>query len=193
MFEAYRGGSILALDSASVTGVAIGEPGSDPFLEAVTFGGRDFDTDYDVWARAQVWLIRLIAARLEAGNPIGMLVIEQMVPQFTPRREDGAPAQGTGDKSLQIGIFACLTAVAVNKSIPILVAPIRTWRAYCFGSGNMKKKMAKSMALETCSRLGWDVPDHNAAEAAMQWLWACSKVAPKSAPRLEPLFLRRAS
>jgi hypothetical protein len=170
---AYDGGPILALDSATVTGVAYGEPGADPKLETVKFGGRDFDDEFDIWSRAQVWLLRRILDERPA-----LICIEGLVPQY--------------DKTIQCGIYAVLGAIARTKGIPVLIAPIATWRKFCLGGGRMKGKIAKARAVELAAQLGWDPPDHNAAEASMQWLWACAQVAPRRAHRFEPLFLRRA-
>jgi hypothetical protein len=172
----YKGGQILALDSATCTGVCEGEPGGSPVLEAVDFG-RELDDEFDIWARAQLWIIRRFNAAHEAGRPIGLMVIEGLVPQY--------------DKTIQCGIYAVCGAVARNKGIPILRAPIATWRAFCLGNGRMKGKLAKQRSVEIATQLGWKPPNHDAAEAAMQWLWACSQVAPRQAHRFEPLFLKR--
>jgi hypothetical protein len=166
------GASILALDSAKVTGVCEGVPGSDPVLETVNFA-RPHDDEFDIWARAQTWFIR----RILDHRP-GLILLEGLVPQF--------------DKTLQCGIFSAFGGIARNKQIPILVAPVQTWRATILGDGKLKKEIAKARAISICGALGWSAPDHNAAEAAMQWLYACWKVAPNSVPRI-PLFMRGAA
>jgi hypothetical protein len=172
MFKLDPGASILALDSAKVTGVCEGIPGAKPLLETVNFA-RPHDDEFDIWARAQTWFIR----RILASRP-GLILLEGLVPQF--------------DKTLQCGIFSSFGGIARAKQIPILVAPVQTWRAAILGDGKLKKEVAKARALSICGSLGWSAPDHNAAEAAMQWLYACSKVEPKSVPRI-PLFMRGAA
>jgi hypothetical protein len=172
MIALDAGASILALDSAKVTGVCEGIPGGDPVLETVNFA-RPNDDEFDIWARAQTWFIRRILDR----RP-GMIVLEGLIPQY--------------DKTLQCGIFSAFGGIARNKQIPILVAPVQTWRAFVLGSGHLKKDVAKARALSICGALGWSAPDHNAAEAGCQFIWACSQVAPKSVPRI-PLLMRGAA
>jgi hypothetical protein len=173
----YLGGAILALDSATRTGVACGEPGLTPVLETVNFG-RELDDQFDIWSRAQVWLIRRINEAQALGQPIGLLVLEGLVPKY--------------DKTIQCGIYAIFGAIARNKEIPVLEAPVRTWRAFILGNGGMKGALAKRRSVDLARSLGWQPKNHDAAEASMQWLWACSQVAPRQAHRFEPLFTRPA-
>ncbi len=188
----YEGGEILALDSATHTGVCQGEPGcEEPVLEVVDFG-RELDDPFDVWSRAQLWLIRRLIAAQSHGRPIKLVVIEGLVPQYTPVRSGPDADAATGNKVLQIGIYAMFGAVARNKGIPVMRAPISTWRAFCLGNGRMKGQLAKKLSVEKVKQLGWKLPkppNHDAAEAAMQWLWACSQVDPRRAHRVEPLLL----
>lgn len=172
----YLGGSILALDSATRTGVAQGEPGLMPVLETVNFG-REHDDAFDIWSRAQLWLIRRVNEAFALNQPIGLIVLEGLVPKY--------------DKTIQCGIYAIFGAVARNKMIPVLEAPVRTWRAFIFGNGGIKGELAKRRSIDLARRLGWQPGNHDAAEASMQWLWACSQVAPRKAHRFEPLFLKR--
>ncbi len=70
-----------------------------------------------------------------------------------------------------------------------MTAHIGTWRSFVLGDGRLKKELAKTRAVQTVTRLGWDVDSHDAAEAACIWLWCCAQVAPDRAQRAEPLFL----
>jgi hypothetical protein len=126
------GGAILALDAATRTGVCEGPPGETLVLETVSFK-RELDDDFDIWARAQAWAIRRINAAADAGRPIGMAVVEGLVPQY--------------DKTIQCGIYAVFGAVARNKRIPIMWAMPQTWRAVVLGDGKLKTAVAKTRAV----------------------------------------------
>jgi hypothetical protein len=167
---------ILALDLALRTGIADGEPGFTPDLAFVDFDGR---TDADVFARVAKWMVQL----LHEQRP-DLIAIEAPVPKF--------------DKSLQNGMRGVVLGLACCKSVQVLEVEVQTWRKYALGFGNLKGVVAKAQCVELCGRLGWKVPttkrgnvDHNAAEAAGIWLWACAQVEPKNVVRHEPLFVAR--
>jgi hypothetical protein len=175
--QSYAGGVILALDVATRTGVAWGEPGEKPKLLTVNFGrpllGFEAPTgqsDGALFARAFIWI-----KTFEIMRKPFLIVIEGLVPQY--------------DKTIQCGLWAIFHAVAAAKGIPVIVAPISTWRAFVLGSGKLKKDEAKTRAIATCTRLGWEPKGHDEAEAACIWLWGCAQVAPERAQRAEPLFL----
>lgn len=179
----YTGGVILALDCATRTGVAWGEPGSVPVLETVNFGkplpdlprapaGQDSS---EIFGRALVWINQILAPHTAMSLSPGLVVIEGLVPQY--------------DKTLQCGLWAIMTGVAAVKGIPIVIAPIQTWRAFVLGQGNLKKDLAKTRAVQTVTQLGWQADSHDAAEAGCIWLWACGQVCPGKMPKI-PMFMR---
>jgi len=88
----------VALDAATRTGVCLGEPGATPRLLTVSF--QRLDT-YQIFARAMVWMGRLVREEAAAGRPIGLVVIEGLVPQY--------------DKTLQCGLWAIFTGIAANQ------------------------------------------------------------------------------
>jgi hypothetical protein len=166
---------ILALDLASRTGVADGEPGGAPELAFVDFD-REHDKDADIFARAARWTAR----RLHDARP-DLVVVEAPVPKY--------------DKSLQMGIRGVVLGLVTCKDVRVIEVEVQTWRKYALGFGNLKGKIAKAQCVELCGRLGWKVPrtkrgdpDHNAAEAGGIWLWGCAQLDPKNAVRHEPLF-----
>jgi hypothetical protein len=83
-------------------------------------------------------------------------------------------------------VFAAATRA---RGTPLIYVQVNVWRKFFLGSGNMRGADAKRAALEQCRRLKWLAPDHNAAEAAGIWLYACGQLAPKFAQRSEPLFI----
>lgn len=155
-------GKILALDVATKTGVAEGRPGDVPHLQTIDFRGKDDLTG--VYGRATLWL----ATKLRDDPPV-LVVIEKPVP----------PASAYGHTNydttlITIGMFGILCGIVHCKGIRLEIAPISTWRKHFIGKGNYPGKIAKDMALQRCDLLGWDAEDHNAAEAAGIWDWACA-------------------
>jgi hypothetical protein len=168
---------ILALDLASRTGVADGEPGGTPVLEFVDFD-REHDNHADVFARLARW----IARRLHDARP-DLVVTEAPVPKF--------------DKSLQQGMRGVVLGLVTCRNVRVIEVTCQDWRKYALGVGNLKGEVAKEQCVALCERLRWKVPrtkrglpDHNAAEAAGIWLWGCAQLNPRKAIRHEPLFTR---
>lgn len=178
----YAGGVILALDVATRTGVAWGAPGETPQTATVDFGkplpsltaptGKD---QTDLFGRTLRWAASHLHHGYQHHIPAKLVILEGLVPQY--------------DKTLQCGMHAIFQAVAAAKGIPVMIAPIFTWRKFVLGDAKLKKEMAKTRAVQKVTRLGWDVDSHDAAEAACIWLWGCAQVAPDKAHRAEPLFL----
>jgi hypothetical protein len=162
---------LVALDTATVTGVADGLIGGNPTLSSVNFA-RALDRHGDVYCRVMRW-----AKAFLANGEQPFLVLEAAVPLH--------------NQLLQQGIRACILAVAVDHKIPYREVPCRTWRHYAFGTAKMQRKQAKAAALTLCDRLGWHAVDDNAAEASLIWAWGCAQVDPRNAIRIEPLFLPR--
>jgi hypothetical protein len=171
------GERILALDLASRTGIATGVAHETPVLSFVDFS-RPGDSDADVFARAARWM----GDWLQDHRP-DIVVIEAPVPKY--------------DKSLQQGIRGIVLGLAAIQGLRIIEVEVQTWRKYALGFGNYPGKVAKARCVELCQRLGWTLPiggkrtglpDHNSAEAAGIWLWACARVDPKNVIRHEPIF-----
>jgi hypothetical protein len=169
------GGCILALDIAKRTGVARGIAGGTPILSTENFS-RPGDDDADVFGRFTMWVARVLR-----DDPPELIAVERPLPRF--------------ESSMLFGLRGIVLGLARCKSVRVLQVPVSTWRKYFLGAGNLKGPVAKQRCIENCERLGWivplvrGVPDHNSAEAAGIFSWAESKVAPKVAQRVEPLFL----
>ncbi len=161
---------ILALDPGKRTGVALGVPGARPVLSVVNFA-RTHDGPEDIFA-----------CTLETDKPT-LLAIEAPIP---PSQKAGLTNFDT--TLIAIGLSAIFRGAARERSIPIKLAPIGSWRKYVLGCGNLKGADAKAGMVRLCRGLGWGDVDHNAAEAAGIWLYACALTAPKMVCRHEPLF-----
>lgn len=173
-------GIILALDTATATGICAGRPGETPRLQTRRWRQDETDTVDDIYGRAVVWL----ATELRDNMP-ALVAIEQPVP----------PSAAWGQTNHQttlitIGLFGIFCGLARAKGVRLMPAPIASWRKHFLGQGNLKGAEAKRRAVQLCRMLQWPAPDHNAAESAGIWTWACAQVAPDRAPRVEPLFAR---
>lgn len=179
----YRGGTILAIDQNTKSGIAEGLPGATPRLETINFRRDETDTPEDLYERALFYF----ADRFRADPP-GLVAIERVVP---PSAAQGFTNHNT--TLITLGIYAIVIGVVRCKSIPLRTVAVSTWRKAFLGSGKLTGDVAKREAVRLCGRLGWDAPDHNAAESAGIWHWACSQVAPHALTTLHPaLFGERA-
>lgn len=173
----YAGGAILAIDQNTKSGIANGVPGEAPRLHTENFRHDVTDEPEDLFERA----VAYFADRFR-HDPPGLVVIERVVPP--------SAAQGNTNHNTTIvtlGIYAIITGIVRCKSIPLRTVSVSTWRKAFLGRGNLKGDVAKRQAVRLCDRLGWGPPpDHNAAEAAGIWFWACTQFAPHVVPSSRP-------
>jgi len=167
----YGGGIVLAIDPATRTGVASGRPGTTPLLTTIDLA-REFDDYEDIFGRAITWF----SGKLDDGPP-ELVIIEGLV-----------PAKNHANAVTAIGLHAIFAGLARARKVPVRFAPVSSWRKYFLGVGKMEGARAKAECVRLCRQLGWDPPDHNAAEAAGIWLFGCSLLAPAVTQRHEPLL-----
>src|SRR5262245_62131379 len=144
---------VLALDPATITGVADGIAGGNPVLSIVhlrTSADDDFD---DMMGRAAEWML----TRLRTDPP-RVLVLEKPVPPFASRDFDST--------RMGLGLDGLWTGLARASGVYVRHAPIQSWRKGVLGNGRIKGADAKRRMLGICKSLGWPAADHNAAEAA---------------------------
>ena len=170
---------IIAIDPAINSGFCEGVVGKTPTLHAERFPYDPEEIEV-LYGAATVFF----ATFLKARKP-DLIAIESPIMAAWGK---------TNAKTTDVtrGLYAIITGIATAKSIPILRADIGTWRKWFLGRGNLKGKDAKAQCVMLCKQFGWHAPDHNAAEAAGIWSWAGSKLDPRLATRVEPLFVPRA-
>lgn len=178
----YRGGTILAVDQNTKSGIAEGVPGAVPRLETVNFRRDETDTPEDLYERALFYF----ADRFRTDPP-GLIAVERVVP---PSAAQGATNHNT--TLITLGIYAIIIGVARCKSIPLRIVAVSSWRKSFLGNGKLPGATAKREAVKLCQRLGWSAPDHNAAEAAGLWHHACVTVAPYGVTTLHPALFAEA-
>lgn len=160
---------IVALDLASVSGVAAGSPGGRPKAWSVDLGqGRSEDARF---SKALILTHKLI----EAHKP-DVLAIE-------------APVGGSKTSHFLVGLVACVRGCAFNRGVqvePYNIASIR--KHFCgghvtsaaYGHLDPKKRKGaaraagKNLVMQRCRQLGWEAEDDNAADACALWDYACS-------------------
>lgn len=173
--------TILALDLASVTGWAVGEPGGVPSHGSIRFASLG-SCHEAVFAAALKWVSDICASR----SPT-MVIWEAPLPTSFKRGNTNI-----GTTTLLYGLPAVVGAVAYLRGIyDIRKADTKDVRNHFIGS-NPKRAKAKPMVIRQCRAQGWDVADDNEADALATWHYMCSLIEPRLAMRPTPLFARRA-
>lgn len=170
---------IIALDVASNCGVAEGYAGETPRLysERMVKDGDDHD---DAYGRCISWMAR----RLLVDRP-DLIVIEAPIPAAAMNGRTNADTI-----AMLIGMAACMGGTAKAKGIMVRRVNIQRVRKNFLGVGNLKGPEAKRRTMALCKSLGWEPPNHDAADAAACWHLACTDFAPKLAHLVSPLLLK---
>lgn len=159
---------ILALDIASLTGVAVGRPGSRPQAWTVDLGRTD-DVRFANALRMTDKLIREYQPTLVA--------IE-------------APVGGPKTSHLLVGLVACVRGACKARGAPVEAFNIASIRKHFVGghvtSAHYQhlppkarklaaRKAGKAAVMNRCRSLGWPVVDDNEADACALWDFAASR------------------
>lgn len=160
---------ILALDVATITGVAVGATGGAPSAWSVDLGqGRSEDYRF---SQALVNTHRLI----EAHKP-DLIAIE-------------AAIGGPKTSHFLVGLVACIRGCACNRRVRVESYNVAAIRRHFVGGHvtsaaykhldpkrrkNEARKAGKNLVMQRCRQLGWQCDDDNAADAAAIWDYACA-------------------
>jgi hypothetical protein len=165
-------GGLLSLDLAIRTGWCFGTAGSKPRWGAFSLG-EVVDNDFGrIYAKLFQWLGDFVA--LEKPD---RLVFEAPLPG--PRQSSANAAR------ILLGAATVTELVCQLNSIGCREVAVSTVRKHFCGNGNAKK----ADVMEACARRGWQVTDHNAADACALWDFACSVYYPGQASP-GPMFAR---
>ena len=170
---------VLALDLASVTGWALGEPGSEPTHGTHRFAAKDASHEA-VFYKCMLWTQETIIKH----NP-GLIVWESpLASNFGKKGETNIDTT-----ALLHGLPAIVGAIAyMYKIYDVRKAATSAIRQH-FINCNPKRAEAKPMVMEQCRAMGWEVEDDNEADALATWSYMCSLLEPKQAMRPTPLWL----
>ena len=157
---------LLALDVATQCGIAFGSTGGNPTLWSVDLGkGQSEDVRF-----SQVLI--LMHRLLEEYKP-DLVAIE-------------APIGGKYKSDYLIGLVACIRGVVCNRKIPVQKYDIKSIRSSFCGrvllkkdfpgvNDNQRGKALKAEVVRHAVMRGWDVPDHDAADAGALFEYAMAK------------------
>jgi crossover junction endodeoxyribonuclease RuvC len=173
---------ILALDLASRTGWAVGDPtDARPASGSIRFAtpGASLGT---VYSGCRQWLSDFVAADPE----IRLIVFEApMAPQHM------AGVTTAHIIRILIGLCAVTEEFAYSRGLDVREAKVSDVREHFLGTNRIKRKEAKASTIASCHRLGWAPADDNAADALALWHYQASIFDPKLAAQTSPLFRRR--
>jgi crossover junction endodeoxyribonuclease RuvC len=169
---------VLALDLASVSGWAVGEPGGKPAHGSHRFA-RAGASHEAIFAGAVKWINGL----LNEYEP-RVVVWEAPLAGFKGGKT-------TVDvTTILFGLPAVIGAVVYLRGVyDIRKADTRDVRHHFIGC-NPKRAQAKPMVMQKCRAMGWAVKDDNEADALATWQYVCSILDPKLAIAPTPLFQR---
>jgi hypothetical protein len=144
-------GPVMALDLATVTGWAVGDPGQLPAHGSIRFGGTS--SHEATFAKAMNWM----AEKCKVYQP-GLVVWEAPLAASFKRGDTN-----TKTTTILFGLPAVIGAVAYNHSIyNIRKADTRDVRMHFIGS-SPKRDKAKPLVIRQCRLMGWEVQDDNEA------------------------------
>lgn len=152
-------GGILALDLSTRCGWAYGLQGADK----PAFG---------------VWMLPTLGSGL--GRVLGAFENELLdaIAVHAPSLmivEAPLPPVGqtaTSTMELQLGLNGMAAASAWRHEIVFKQAAASSVRLEVIGTGRFARGQAKTQVMAYCRSIGWDVPDDNAADAALLWRYS---------------------
>lgn len=169
---------ILALDIATVTGMAFGIPGGEPEYNFHRMATKD-STDDEAVAEMIRWLNGLFK-------------------QYQPThfyREATLPSSGMGKKTTHAtstrlislhraaGGVATLLGIPRNKRRDVYPQTHRK-----FFVGTARPENPKQATINRCKEMGWAPQDDNVADALAIWSFGCAELVPETALNMSPLF-----
>jgi Holliday junction resolvasome RuvABC endonuclease subunit len=148
---------IVALDIATNMGVSIGKAGAAPTSYSVDLGRGQ--TDDLRFSKALA-----ITSSLLAEHKPDLVAIE-------------APIGGPSTSHLLVGLAACVRGCVANRGVRLVsyhsgsvrkhfLGKVLTVRDFPALTKGKAKAAIKNEVVKRCKLLGWDVPDHDAADAA---------------------------
>lgn len=164
---------IVAFDIATNSGIAVGIAGSNPVAWSENLGkGCTEDARFSK-------VLAITSAVLAEHKP-DLVAIE-------------APIGGKSTSHLLVGLAACVRGCVANRNIKLVSYHSGSVRKHFLGKAlttrdfpHLSKaagKMAiKQAVMDRCSLLGWDVPDHDAADAAALYDYAAAMAGVQALP-----------
>lgn len=170
--------NVLALDLASVSGWAVGEPGGTPLHGSIKFGGTS--SHEATFAKAFRWMNTMLVEHAPT-----LVVWEAPLPT-------SFKTSNVNTTTLLYGLPAVIGAATyLRGGYDCRKADTAAVRHHFIGC-NPKRAKAKPMVVRQCFAMGWEVADDNEADALATWHYMCALLEPKLALAPTPLFGRSA-
>jgi crossover junction endodeoxyribonuclease RuvC len=171
---------VLALDLASVSGWAVGEPGTTPEHGAIRFASKGASHEA-IFSKAMDWADEIISMCKPR-----LIVWEAPLAGFKGGKT-------TNDvTTILFGLPAIVGAIAYRHGIyDCRKADTAAVRHHFIGS-NPKRAKAKGMVVRQCCAMGWNCSDDNEGDALAVWSYMCALLNPRLALAPTPLFGRSA-
>jgi Holliday junction resolvasome RuvABC endonuclease subunit len=171
-------GGVLALDLSRSTGWCYGAVGD----RSPAFGVWHLPHTGGEGARYAAFE-NVLAAAMDAWAP-GKLVLEAAF-----SLQALANASNIAVARQQLTLRGIAYAEAWRASVPIVEIDSFTVRSEVLGRGRFAKETVKREVVQFCRARGWKVPDHNAGDACLVWLWLTNRLRGRP-PVAGPLFLK---
>lgn len=173
---------VLALDLASVTGWAVGEPGMLLAHGSIRFAAKGSSHEA-IFANAWDWMEDKIAVYSPK-----LIVWEAPLATTFKRIMGNTNVDAT---TILFGLPAVIGCCAYKRGIfDIRKAEARAVRMHFIGQ-SPKRSIAKMMVMRQCRAHGWQITDDNEADALATWSYMGSLLKPELALRPTPLFMVR--
>jgi hypothetical protein len=172
-------GRILALDLATVTGFAVGMPGSTPECGSIRFT-KAGATHAQTYRTFRNWMDETWGKREEIPDLIAYE--SPAIPSFMGGKTKIETTR------LLFGLSEHLEEWCYGKT-ELREATVSQVRCHFLGS-NMKAKIAKPLTLERCREFGWHCENTDESDAAALWDYTQCWLNPQMAYRTTPLFKR---
>ena len=170
---------VIFLDLGRTTGFAEGVPGGKLTFGSITFA-PDGASHGEVFGQAMKWLVE----RWSAWKP-KTVVYEAPIPPFM---KQGATNVNT--TAVLFGLPAIVEGIANRVGIyDVRMAHVDDVRRFHFGKKLFKRDNPKARVIEHLQGLGYEIRQHDAADALAGLLFAHSIIAPRVKPAAtSPLF-----
>jgi hypothetical protein len=171
---------VLALDLASVTGWAVGEPGILLAHGSIRFAAKGSSHEA-IFSNAWDWMEDKIAVY----GP-------KLVVWEAPLATSFSRGRTTTDVTTVLhGLPAVIGTCAYRHGIyDIRKAEVSAVRLHFIGQ-HPKRQVAKAMVMRQCRAQGWEVTDDNEADALATWSYMGALLKPELGLRPTPLFMVR--
>lgn len=170
---------VCALDLATVTGFAFGTPDEpEPTIGSVKFATAGASADA-VFCAALTW-----AQRFFREHRPDILAIEALLPAEAMR---GKTQRHVRDRLA--GLHGIIRGAARAANIfDVVEVSVGDIRQHFLGMRGGKRAPAKLDTMRRCKVLGWPVENDNEGDACALWSHQVSRLNPKLALRVSPLF-----